>query len=418
MRRTGGLVLALWRDWIRNRQAVFFSLLFPIVLLLIFSSVFAGGAPEFTVYVQNNDLDANGEATNISATYVESLNETEAISVRHLDPERNVSELTQSDQSLGSTRVLVIEDGFGAGVRNRTMSTRIEIVRNTFQRFSERLNDSQQAAIQDGLTQAEREQNETNASTATEITFLTSADDDSASIVRGILESHIAAFNNRAIGVEDPPASIESAQLGETVGLTAVDYYLPAFIAAIILLNGVVNVTSIVAQFNADGTLKRLVATPLRKRDWILANLIHQTVLALLLTAVMLLVARLVFSVSVIPGPLAIALILLGAIAFSGVGITLGSVISDPDAAIGLGNAIAFPMMFLGGVFWEIDLMPESLQFLALLMPVYHFHQGLRRLMILDSTDGVFVPFAILAALAVVFVVLSIRLTRWRDLPG
>lgn len=82
MRRVVPLLVALTRDWLRNREAVFFAFMFPVVLLLIFSAVFGGGGAEFTLYVQNNDLDASGEPTNLSATFVDALNETEALSAR------------------------------------------------------------------------------------------------------------------------------------------------------------------------------------------------------------------------------------------------------------------------------------------------------------------------------------------------
>jgi ABC-2 type transport system permease protein len=78
--------------------------------------------------------------------------------------------------------------------------------------------------------------------------------------------------------------------------------------------------------------------------------------------------------------------------------------------------AVALPTMFVSGVFWELDLMPESLQPAATLLPVYHFHRGLRRLMVLDTTDGVAVPFAILGVGAALALVAAIRLTTWQDL--
>ncbi|MFT4958094.1 MAG: ABC-2 type transport system permease protein, partial [Halobacteriales archaeon] len=257
--------------------------------------------------------------------------------------------------------------------------------------------------------------NSTNSTVPAEIMFLTPSDDETGSAVRGIIESHVATFNEKAIGVEQPPTTITTGTTNSR-NLGAVDYYLPAFIATIVLINGVISVTSEVAGFKSDGTLKRLVATPLRKRDWILANMIQQSVLAVVLAGVMVLVAHLAFGVTVIPGPLSIALILLGAIAFSGLGITLGSFINDADAATSLGNAIAFPMMFLSGVFWEISLMPEYLQTVAKLMPLYHFHRGLRRLMILDTTEGTLLPFVILGIGSVAFLAVAIRVSEWRDL--
>ncbi|WEL21855.1 ABC transporter permease [Halorhabdus sp. BNX81] len=410
MKRIAALLDALLRDWSRSRETVFFVVLFPIILLVIFSTVFASSAPSFGLVVQNQDVGPNGEATNLSATFVENLGGIEPLDVRHLDADRNLTEWSQ--ESDGGGRVLVIPDGFAEDVRAQSGRVRIAIIRDTVARFRDDMNDTERANIERGLDQASQ-RNATNATGAT-VQFYAPPDDQSASVVRGILSTVIAEFNQESLGVEEPPVSLDSGTIG-SAGLTSTDYYLPAFIATLVLINGVMTVPGVIAGFNQDGTLKRLVATPLRKRDWIIANIVQQSLLALLLSGVMLVVAALLFGVTVIPGPLLVALILLGAIAFSALGMTLGSLLPNPDAASSLGGSIAFPMMFLSGVFWEIDIMPETLQTIGRLMPLYQFHRGLRRLMIVETTDGVWPAFAMLGVMAIVFIGLAIKLTRWRD---
>lgn len=94
------------------------------------------------------------------------------------------------------------------------------------------------------------------------------------------------------------------------------------------------------------------------------------------------------------------------------------SFIDDAHAATSLGNAIAFPMTFLSGVFWGTSPMPGYLRTVAKSMALYHFHRGLRRLMILETTDGALVPFAILGIGAVAFLVLAVSVSEWQDLAG
>lgn len=411
MRRVGHLVVALSRSWLRNRDAVFFALLFPIILLVIFSTVFAGGTAEFTVFVQNNDLTTDGDPTDLSATFVESLASVDVLSVRSIPADRNLTAWNQHDRTSDTKRVVVIPDGFAAQVRNQSMRVRMAVLSDTIDRTSDQMNASQTTRVRQNL---ERARAETNASGPVELTFLAPPDDESAPAVRGILTSVVARFNERAIGAEESTVTVRTDSLGGA-GLSAADYYLPALIAAIVVINGVMTVPAVIAGFNADGTLKRLVATPLGKRDWILANVLQQALLALVLMGVMVLVAHLLFGVQAVPGPLSIALVLLGAVAFSGLGMALGSQLPDPDAATSLGGAIAFPLLFLSGVFWEVDVMPASLQVVAEFMPLYYFHRGLRRLMILETTEGVFLPFAIMGAMAVAFVTLAIAATSWEN---
>jgi len=410
MKRIAALLNALLRDWSRSRETVFFVVLFPIILLVIFSTVFASSAPSFALVVQNQDVGAGGEATTLSSTFVESLEGIEPLAIQHLDADRNLTEWSQ--ESDGGGRVLVLPDGFAEEVRAQSGRARIAIIRDTVARFQDDLNESERANIERGLDQASQ-QNATNATGAT-LAFYAPPDDQSAPVVRGILSTVIAEFNQESLGIDEPPVSLDSGTIG-SAGLTSTDYYLPAFIATLVLINGVMTVPGVIAGFNQDGTLKRLVATPLRKRDWIIANIVQQSLLALLLSGVMLVVAAMLFGVTVIPGPLSIALVLLGAIAFSALGMTLGSLLPNPDAASSLGGSIAFPMMFLSGVFWEIDIMPETLQTIGRLMPLYQFHRGLRQLMIVETTEGVWPAFAMLGGMAVVFVLLAIRLTRWQD---
>jgi len=412
MRRIAALLDALLRDWSRSRETVFFVVLFPIILLVIFSTVFAASAPSFGLVVQNQDIGSSGEATNLSSTFVENLDGIEPLNVQHLDADRNLTEWSQESDGSGS-RVLVLPDGFATDVRAQSGRVRMAIIRDTVARFQDDLNESERVTIQQGLDQARQPDATTNATGAT-LRFYAPPDDQSAAVVRGILSTVVAEFNQRSIGVEEPPVSLDSGTIGSP-GLTSTDYYLPAFIATLVLINGVMTVPSVIAGFHQDGTLKRLVATPLRKRDWIVANVVQQSLLALLLSGVMLVVAAVLFGVTVIPGPLSIALVLLGAVAFSALGMTLGSLLANPDAASSLGGSIAFPMMFLSGVFWEIDIMPETLQTIGRLMPLYQFHRALRRLMIVETTDGVWPAFAMLGGMAVVFVALAIKLTRWQD---
>ena len=432
MSRVGGLFVALSKDWLRSREAVFFAFAFPVVLLVIFSTVFGGGgSAQFAVYVQNEDVAADGDPTELSATFVDALDGVDALTVRSIGAGRNVTDWARENETTGTKRVVVVPDGFAAAVRNGTVRARGAVVADTLNRSAGRLNDSQVAAMRSGFRQAGvlgpgagggdgpggGDAGGPNASAAAQVRFLAASDDGSAPAVRGIIDSVVARFNDEAIGVDRPPVTVGTGDLSSR-DLAAADYFLPALIAAVVLLNGVVTVTTIVATFNHDGTLKRLAATPVRKRDWILANVALQSALALVITGVMVLVARLLFGVTVVPGPLSLALVLVGAVGFTAAGMALGSILEDPDAATSLGNAIALPMMFLSGVFWQIELMPEFLRTVARLMPLYHFHQALRQLMVLNTTEGVAVPFAYLAAIALGALALAVRLTRWRDFGG
>jgi len=67
-------------------------------------------------------------------------------------------------------------------------------------------------------------------------------------------------------------------------------------IAAFIAINGIMGVTIGVTEYKRKRTLKRLIASPLKKGEWILASLAQQTLLAVFLVLVIILLSTLIFN--------------------------------------------------------------------------------------------------------------------------
>jgi ABC-2 type transport system permease protein len=409
VRRVWRLTGVLLRDWVRNREAMFFAVLFPVILLVVFSLVFAGGPTQFDVAVQNNDVGPEGEPSELSAEFVDALETADPLVVHHLHSDSDLRNVSDVEATTGYRRVVVVPDGFGERARASAGRVRATVIRDTVARGP--LSDAQRENASAALAALDGGDADRDPST---VVLLTVPGDDGAGAVRSVLGSVTARFNDRSLGVEEPTAVVAARERG-AAGVGATGYYLPAFVVAMVLINGVMTVPSTVASFRRDGTLKRLAATPLRRHEWVLANVVQQSVLAVAIAGVLVLVARVAFGVSAVPGPLAVALIAVGAVAFSALGMVVGSVIRDPGSAISLGGAIALPLLFLSGVFWELDLMPPTLQMVAEYSPVTHFHRSLRELMVLDSTAGVTSTFGLLGTLAVVFVAAAVAATNWQE---
>jgi len=344
MNRALSLFISLLKNWIRSKSGVFFSVLFPIMLLLIFSTVFGGQeAVEYTLHVQNDDM-VDGNATATSEGFIQALDSAESLNVKEVD---NITE-HREERTFGSYRGLRIKEGFNESAVNKSIELRMKVIRDTMRRAN---------FTEDGFLDETNESDLENfTAESAEIVLLLSEDDQGAPMVKGTLHGVINSFNSRMLGLEENDSTVEvTEEMRDERGLQPVDYYLPGFIAAFIMTNGIIGVTSNISEYKRNGTMKRLTATPLKKRDWILANVGQQTVLAFSLTAVMILVAVLVFGAQAHLGPYAIGLIFLGSVAFCSVGIVLGGLIKDVEAASGAGNAIAFPMMFLSGAFIPID---------------------------------------------------------------
>ncbi len=420
MKSLYSLFKALLKNWLRSKTGMFFSLLFPVMLLLIFSTVFGGQEDvQYRIYVQNQDI-VEGEETNLSARFIDALEETDTFQIERVDPDVNMTKYLEEEATFGAgKRGLVIPEGFHEDAMDKSIELRAGVMHDTMlyigDDYWEYMDEAERENYTSGLQSMERWKEELGDKESAEVLLITSDGDQAAPMIRGTVYGVVNTFNQRMLGVEDSTVEIESRSL-DTRDLRAVDYYLPAYIAAFIMANGIIGVTSNVSEFKRNGTLKRLAATPLSKLDWILANIAQQTVLAFLLTGLMVLLGVVIFDVQVFPNFYAVGFIFTGAVAFSSIGIVLGGFIKDVEAASGAGNAIAFPMMFLSGAFWSIEAMPGYLQTVARFLPLYHFHQGLMHIMILENPSEALIPFIIILGFAAVFIMMAVKVTKWKEL--
>jgi ABC-2 type transport system permease protein len=413
------IFIAITRNWLRSRSGVFFSLLFPLMLLLVFGSVFGGGGGgAYSLQIQNQDLQPNGTATSLSSTFIHALNETKTLSIKEIpasaDPKEFVKNATQFFG--GRQRLLLIPQGFQSNLLNGTTKVRLNVTYTTtlyfLQNFGQGLSEAQKQGIAQGLTDLNSTLSRLS-SNSTSLIYISESDDAGGQIVKGIITSIANSFNYRVIGAQ-PIINLSIESLAVRT-LHPIDYYVPGYIGAFIMTNGIIGLTNIATEFKRRGILKRLSATPLSRFEWIAGNILSQTLFAVTLTALMILVGMLVFNVSVVIDVYSAALIFVGAILFSGIGMLLAGLVKDQEAANGIGNAVAFPMMFLSGSFWPVDIMPPFMQSIARVLPLTYFSDGLRASLILQNSSMALFNLGVVAALAVLFITLGSIFTQWRE---
>jgi len=412
---------AVTKNWMRSRSGLFFSIMFPILLLLVFGAIFSntGGSTNFNLYIQNLDRTApGGNPSGLSAAFVDALNATKAFVITNVPLEENATSYVQKALGPlgGNIRILIISEGFQDDLLNGTLKVRVGISYSTlnisYQYFAPYLNDSQRIAFQQGLVQMQQ-YNESLPERKTSLTIMLDVSDQSAMIVRNIITSVANAFNYQLIGAENVIQFIQRPVT--STRLTNIDFYIPGVTAAFIMTNGVIGLTSNTSEFKRRGIIKRLSLTPLSKMDWIIGNILSQTLLNLLLTAMMLALGWVIFNVRIIPDAFAILLIFLGSVMFSGIGMLLSGLVKDVEAASAIGNAIAFPMMFLSGTYFPLEIMPSYLQTFAKILPLTYFSEGLRYAMIYNYPEGTYVNIAIVAVLAVGFIIVGSLVTKWKE---
>jgi ABC-2 type transport system permease protein len=409
--------IALTKNWLRSKSGIFFSFLFPVMLLIIFSTVFggAGGDVHYKLFVQNHD-HVDGIPTDLSTGLIDALESSSVFDIEHLDPDIHIPSYVKENPSFDFTyRVLVIPQEFQEHALTKSMNVRMEVIMDTMQLIETQypVGEEEKQMMESGKRAISSIYGSLSAESP-QLILLTDEADSASPALAGVIHSIVNSFSNSLVGTEEV-VTLSGAPL-EQRPLRPVDYYIPGYIAAFIMTNGIIATTTTISEYRRNGQVKRLAATPLPKSSWIMGNVLQQTLLAFLLTGLMIALGWIIFDVTIIPNFYSLVLIFIGAIAFCSVGMFMGGIIKDVEAAAGAGNAIAFPMMFLSGVFWPLELMPDYLQTLAKFLPLHHFHDGLMQLMIYETPANSVSAFIIMGVFGAVFLIFAIKITKWKEL--
>ncbi|MCS7095391.1 MAG: ABC transporter permease, partial [Thaumarchaeota archaeon] len=400
------------KSWMRSKVSLFFGFLFPVMLLLVFGSIFGGPSPpNYTLYVRNLDVDQHGAPGVLSEAFVKALNSS-VFEVRLLKP----GDPTPRSTGFAAVRVLTIPRDFTDNLLNTTMVNRIDITADTIMRIirmaGERIPEQTRDQIEASMEGLQTFKRFIGAERVA-ITLEGSPDDRLLQPIEGIINIIASKFE---LGLLNASSAIEIRSVHAQVRqLRSVDYYLPGYLAAFIMTNGLIGVSSLVSDMYRRGVIKLLASTPVSKASWITSLIVVQTFASLLLTAVMVAVGWLVFRIVAIPDLYSFVVILLGTLAFTGFGVLIGGTVKEAEAVTALGNSISFPMMFLSGAFWPLELMPGVLQAAARYMPLYYFHVALRETLVAGSPETALFPALLVAALAIVGVTSAVLMTKWRD---
>jgi ABC-2 type transport system permease protein len=183
-------------------------------------------------------------------------------------------------------------------------------------------------------------------------------------------------------------------------------WYVPGYLAVVVLFTPLSRVGSEVARHREDNRFEKLATTPLSRTEWLLAGtLVNVAVIG----AAGLLLLGLLVGLTGVSLPLSPALLLLvpfvvlGVALFCGVGALLGALADSQDGVIAASNTVALPLLFLSETFVPRELLPAWLP--TELSPLTYFSRGVRAVTYSGEPTGTGDPAAMLAVLAVLAVV-------------
>ncbi|MBA3013185.1 MAG: ABC transporter permease [Proteobacteria bacterium] len=226
----------------------------------------------------------------------------------------------------------------------------------------------------------------------------------------GVLDMVLAGINQEMSG--KPPLIVSEPISILKKKYRFIEFFVPGIIAMAVMTASLFGAVNVNAELRQKGVIRKLFTTPITRIDWILSNVLYQFILAVLSTAVMLLVSYVVFSVSLEINAWLVVFIALDVFSFVGLGMILTRVAKEAESASAAADALMFPMMFLSGTFFPVEMMPEFLQKFARVLPLYYVNEGLRAAMVsVDHAAALKCALTIGAFAAVVFVLGSMITT-------
>lgn len=326
------LTVASMKMYFRNITGVFFTLFIPVILIFVFGFLFQSN--DFTTKI----AITNYSDTELSRQFVQSLKDVEAF---------EVVEVAESEAA----------DQLGRGQADLQV-----IVPNTFGVPDPATRSLVPAAVQ---------------------TYYNEANPQAGQTTNLIVSQIVAGYNTQ---VTQAPVILSVKSEGVTTNnLTQIDFFLPGVIAMSIMQLGIFAVAFAFVAYKTTGQLRRIQATPTRPMYFVVAQGVSRLVISVIQVLLLLALGVWIFNANIIGSLFSFLLVAaLGSAVFLGIGFAVAGWARDENQATPVAQLIQFPMLFLSGVFFPREGLPQWLESITNLLPLTFLVDALRKI----ATEG------------------------------
>ncbi|KAA1300511.1 MAG: ABC transporter permease [SAR202 cluster bacterium] len=334
------LTVVSMKMYFRNRQALFWALFFPLLVMLIFGMMNFNGYNAPSVGVHD---EAKSEA---SRNLIKALqgDEEEVLKVSIGTPEEILHDL-----EFGESRAAIIIP------KNYGVPGELAVLQVTYdERYTQ-----ERAVISTVLKQ----------------------------VTDGLFKEYAAVPDEYL--VENSINVNESLIQGQGQGFKG--WLIPGIAAMAIMQTGLFTVVFSLVRFKSQGVLRRLKATPIGAAHFLAGQLTTKAIVVVIQTYVLIIVGAVALGVSVNTGRLGAwfdltILALLGGALFIAMGLAISGWAKSEETAAPMANVISMPMMFLSGVFFPLSVMPEWLTRWSQYLPLTYLADGMRAITVEGAT--------------------------------
>lgn len=316
------LARTFMKIFLRDRQAIFFSLFFPIIFMVVFSFMDSQAPEPMEVGIVDK---AGGE---LAEDFVRLLGQNPLFTV--------------------------VQDG-EASLRDKLLQGDISLL----------------LVIPPEFREAEGQVDLTVVVDAGQVQEL--------GLIMPALEQSLLSIERQLRGTE-PLFSLQIEDV-RARSQRYLDFLLPGLLAFTLMQLSIAGSGFNLVEFRRKGILKRLFVTPLQPRDFIAGIVVSRLSIVLLQLTILLAIAVLFLDVSIVGSYLSLyAVIVLGSLIFLCLGFLLGSLARTQQSIMAIGNIVIFPQIFLSGIFYPIDALPQLAQPVAAILPLSFVATALREI--------------------------------------
>lgn len=357
------ITFSLLRRFLRDKVALFFTFLFPLLFLFVFGTLFGGNnSIEFDIALINHS------DTKFAKQFVDQVKKDKVFKINE-----KVTSLDDAKERMGHGEIDSI----------------IELPKTFGKPNSQGIPSGQLIA------------------------YYEQANPQTGQTVASVMKQVLDGINKKLTGKVDPFSVQEKAT--KTANLTSFDFLLSGMLGFTILSLGIFGLANGLPVDKKAGILRRLRATPLRAGQLIGAIAIEYLLIGLASVGVMFVVGLVVFDFNMRGDYLNLIIFAITSILLMfGFGLAIGGWAKNENQSAPLSNLVAFPLMFLSGVFFPRFLMPDWLQAITYYLPLSPIVDGLRLIMTEGQTILQLGPqLLIMGVWTVVIYAAAIKLFRW-----
>jgi ABC-2 type transport system permease protein len=350
------------RRYFRDKVAIFFTVLFPLIFLIIFGS-----------FSKSNDISfhiglLNQSHSQFSEKFAQDMKNNKMFKI-----DGEVNDLATAKSKMSRSEIdatVILPAGFGE-IKN---------------------------GLPSGQALVYYDQNNVSA----------------AQTLQSVLQGQFEGVNAKLVKV--PVPFTVASKSTNTQGLTKLDYTVSGLIGFSIIGLGIFGPVNYFPLMKRQGVLRRLHITPLRVWQFFVSSVLSNSVIGLFSIAIMIAVASSpLFNFTIVGSYIELAIfITFGILTIFGIGLAIGGWAKNENQAAPLANIIVFPMLFLSGTFFPRFAMPEWLQQVSAFLPLTPIIDGIRMI----ATEGKHLweigpQIGLIAIWAVIIYAIAFRVFRW-----